>query len=136
MGKTTGFLEFDRESESLRDKEERLHDYKEVYKPVPEEQLRKQAARCMDCGIPFCHSGCPVGNVCPDWNDLVYRGQWEKAWRSLAATNNFPEFTGRLCPALCEDSCVLGIHEGPVTIRMIEKNIIEIIQGKAQVSIK
>jgi len=125
MGKTTGFLEFDRESESLRDKEERLHDYKEVYKPVPEEQLRKQAARCMDCGIPYCHSGCPVGNVCPDWNDLVYRGQWEKAWRSLAATNNFPEFTGRLCPALCEDSCVLGIHEGPVTIRMIEKNIIE-----------
>jgi glutamate synthase (NADPH) small chain len=125
MGKTTGFMEYEREGEHLRDIEERLNDYKEVYKPVPEEQLRAQAARCMDCGIPFCHSGCPIGNICPDWNDLVYRGQWEKAWKSLAETNNFPEFTGRLCPALCEDACVLGIHEGPVTIRMIEKNVIE-----------
>jgi glutamate synthase (NADPH) small chain len=125
MGKTTGFLEFDREAESLRDKNERLHDFKEVYEPVPEDQLRNQAARCMDCGIPFCHSGCPIANVCPEWNDLVYRGQWEKAWKRISQTNNFPEFTGRLCPALCEDSCVLGIHEGPVTIRMIEKNIIE-----------
>jgi len=125
MGKTTGFLEHDRKAENLRAADERLSDYKEVYDPVCEEHLRNQASRCMDCGIPFCHSGCPIGNVCPEWNDLVYRGQWEKAWERLTATNNFPEFTGRLCPALCEEACVLGIHEGPVTIRMIEKNIVE-----------
>ena len=125
MGKTTGFLEFERKTEKMRAAEERLHDYNEVYDPVQEKQLINQASRCMDCGIPFCHSGCPIGNVCPEWNDLVYRGQWKKAWDRLSATNNFPEFTGRLCPALCEEACVLGIHEGPVAIRMIEKNIVE-----------
>jgi glutamate synthase (NADPH/NADH) small chain len=125
MGKTTGFLEFDRKAEHLRSADERLSDYKEVYDPVREEHLVNQAARCMDCGIPFCHSGCPIGNVCPEWNDLVYRVQLAKSWERLTATNNFPEFTGRLCPAMCEEACVLGIHEGPMTIRMVEKNIVE-----------
>ncbi len=125
MGKTTGFLEFDRKAETPRSPEERLKDYKEVYEPVDEKHLRDQACRCMDCGIPFCHSGCPIGNLCPEWNDLTYRGQWEKAWERLSSTNNLPEITGRLCPALCEEACTLGIHEGPVAIRMIEKNIAE-----------
>jgi len=125
MGKATGFLEFDRKAEHLRAAEERLKDYDDVYDPVREDHLRTQASRCMDCGVPFCQSGCPIGNVCPDWNDLVYRGQWQKAWERISSTNNFPEFTGRLCPAPCEEACVLGIHEGPMTIRMVEKNIVE-----------
>ncbi len=125
MGKTTGFLEFDRKTEKMRAAEERLNDYKEVYDPVREDDLRNQASRCMDCGVPFCQSGCPIGNACPDWNDLVYRGKWQQAWERLCETNNFPEFTGRLCPAFCEEACVLGIHEGPTAIRMIEKNIVE-----------
>jgi glutamate synthase (NADPH/NADH) small chain len=125
MGKITGFMEYDRETPQPRPVEERLRDFKEVYQPMDERKIIEQAARCMDCGVPFCHSGCPLGNLCPEWNDLVYRGQWEKAWERLSATNNFPEFTGRLCPALCEESCVLGIHEAPTAIELIEKTIIE-----------
>jgi glutamate synthase (NADPH/NADH) small chain len=102
-----------------------VHDYLEVYNPFPEEKLRSQGARCMDCGIPFCHQGCPLGNLIPDWNDLVYRDQWRLALERLHATNNFPEFTGRLCPAPCEASCVLGINNDPVTIKQIELSIID-----------
>ena len=105
--------------------EERVNDYFEVYYHFPEEKVRTQAARCMDCGIPFCHTGCPVNNIIPDWNDLVYRDQWKEAIRVLHSTNNFPEFTGRICPAPCEAACVLGINEPPVTIKVIEKNIVE-----------
>jgi glutamate synthase (NADPH/NADH) small chain len=105
--------------------EERVNDWKEVYLPYPEEGLRQQGARCMDCGIPFCHQGCPLGNLIPDWNDLVYRDRWETALERLHATNNFPEFTGRLCPAPCEGSCVLGINDDPVTIKSIEVSIID-----------
>ena len=105
--------------------EERVNDYFEVYYLFPEEKVRTQAARCMDCGIPFCHTGCPVNNIIPDWNDLVYRDQWKEAIRVLHSTNNFPEFTGRICPAPCEAACVLGINEPPVTIKVIEKNIVE-----------
>jgi len=103
--------------------EERVHDYFEVYQPFPEEKVRVQAARCMDCGIPFCHTGCPVTNIIPDWNDLVYRDHWKEAIRVLHSTNNFPEFTGRICPAPCEAACVLGINEPPVTIKLIEKRL-------------
>lgn len=125
MGKPDGFLEINRETPSRRPVEERLHDYHEVYKPFPELKLMEQGARCMDCGVPFCHTGCPLGNLIPDWNDLVYRGRWEEAIRRLHATNNFPEFTGRLCPAPCEEACVLGINAPPVTIKNIEQSIIE-----------
>jgi glutamate synthase (NADPH/NADH) small chain len=125
MGKPTGFLEYGRELPPRRPVEERLHDWHEVYKPFPELKLVEQGARCMDCGVPFCHTGCPLGNIIPDWNDLVYRGQWREAIRRLHATNNFPEFTGRLCPAPCEEACVLGINEPPVTIKNIENSIIE-----------
>ena len=104
---------------------ERLHDYREVYNPLPVVTLRDQGARCMDCGIPFCHQGCPLGNLIPDWNDLVYRDQWRAAIDRLHATNNFPEFTGTLCPAPCEASCVLGINNDPVTIKQIEQSIVE-----------
>src|SRR6266700_400418 len=105
--------------------EERVQDYFEVYQPFPEEKVRTQAARCMDCGIPFCHTGCPVTNIIPDWNDLVYRDRWKDAIRVLHSTNNFPEFTGRICPAPCEAACVLGINEPPVTIKLIEKTIVD-----------
>jgi len=105
--------------------EERINDYFEVYYQFPEEKVRTQASRCMDCGIPFCHTGCPVNNIIPDWNDLVYRDHWKEAIRVLHSTNNFPEFTGRICPAPCETACVLGINEPPVTIKVIEKNIVE-----------
>lgn len=125
MGKPTGFMEFNRETPSRRAVDERLHDWHEVYQPFPELKLMEQGARCMDCGVPFCHTGCPLGNIIPDWNDLVYRGRWEEALRRLHATNNFPEFTGRLCPAPCEEACVLGINEPPVTIKNIENSIIE-----------
>jgi len=125
MGKTTGFIEYKREMPAHRPVSERINDWSEVYAPFTEESLRKQAARCMDCGIPFCQSGCPLGNVIPDWNDLVYRGDWKAAYERLAATNNFPEFTGRICPAPCETACVLGIIDDPVTIEQIEKEIIE-----------
>jgi len=125
MGKPTGFKEFDRETPKTRPVAERLGDYREIYKDFPEENLIRQAARCMDCGVPTCHSGCPLGNRIPDWNELVYRGQWREALKQLLATNNFPEFTGRLCPAPCEEACVLSINEPAVTIEYIEKAIIE-----------
>jgi glutamate synthase (NADPH/NADH) small chain len=125
MGNPTGFLEIGRVNFERRPVQERLHDWKEVYKDFPEEKLQSQASRCMDCGIPFCHQGCPLGNIIPDWNDLVYRGQWQEAVYRLLATNNFPEFTGRICPAPCEGSCVLGINADPVTIKNIEVTIID-----------
>ena len=125
MGKVTGFLEYSRETPARREVGERINDYFEVYQPFPEEKVRTQGARCMDCGIPFCHTGCPVNNIIPDWNDLVYRNEWRDAIRVLHATNNFPEFTGRICPAPCEAACVLGINEPPVTIKLIEKTIVE-----------
>ncbi len=125
MGKTTGFLEFDRKVEGYTSVEERIKNYREFTVPLEQKDLKEQGARCMDCGIPFCHSGCPLGNLIPDFNDAVYRGKWEKAADILHATNNFPEFTGRLCPAPCEEACVLGINEDPVSIENIEKNIAE-----------
>ena len=125
MGKVTGFKEYARETPSRRPVAERVQDFREIYQPFPEEKLRTQAARCMDCGVPFCHTGCPVNNIIPDWNDLVYHDEWQDAIRSLHATNNFPEFTGRLCPAPCETACVLGINEPAVSIKAIEKAIIE-----------
>ena len=125
MGKPTGFKEYTRETPTRRPVAERVKDYFEVYQPFPEESVRTQAARCMDCGIPFCHTGCPVNNIIPDWNDFVYHDQWKDAIRVLHSTNNFPEFTGRICPAPCEAACVLGINEPPVTIKVIEKTIIE-----------
>ncbi len=125
MGKTTGFLEFERQDESYKPVKERIQNYKEFTKPLKEDELKNQGARCMDCGIPFCHSGCPLGNLIPDFNDAVYQGKWEKATNILHSTNNFPEFTGRLCPAPCEEACVLGINEDPVSIENIEKNIVE-----------
>jgi glutamate synthase (NADPH/NADH) small chain len=125
VGKVTGFLEIKRKKPSARPIEERRRDWKEVYLPYPVADLEKQAARCMDCGIPFCHQGCPLGNLIPDWNDLVYRHQWQDAIQRLHATNNFPEWTGRLCPAPCEGSCVLGINDDPVTIKAVEVSIVE-----------
>lgn len=125
MGKITGFLEFDRELPKKRAVEQRIHDYKEI-EPLPTDvQANTQAARCMDCGIPFCHNGCPLGNVIPEFNDAVYDKNWKLAYEILSSTNNFPEFTGRICPAPCEASCVLGINKPPVAIEMIEKSIIE-----------
>jgi glutamate synthase (NADPH/NADH) small chain len=123
MGKITGFLEYKRELAERRPAAERIKDWFEIYQPFPGDSLRHQGARCMDCGVPFCHTGCPLTNLIPDWNDLVYRDKWRDAARQLHATNNFPEFTGRLCPAPCEASCVLGINEPPVTIKQIEKAI-------------
>jgi glutamate synthase (NADPH/NADH) small chain len=125
MGKPTGFREYQRELPKRRPVDERIEDYREIYQPFPEEKVRTQGARCMDCGVPFCHTGCPVNNIIPEWNDLVYRDRWREAIRVLHSTNNFPEFTGRICPAPCEAACVLGINEPPVTIKQIEKTIIE-----------
>jgi glutamate synthase (NADPH/NADH) small chain len=125
MGKTTGFIEYARELPQRRPVTQRINDWFEIYQDFPEEKLRAQGARCMDCGVPFCNTGCPVNNIVPDWNDLVYRGRWQEAARQLHATNNFPEFTGRICPAPCEAACVLGITQPAVTIRQIEKSIIE-----------
>ena len=125
VAKPTGFLEFKREMPTRRPVGERVHDWLEVYEDFPVDHLKKQAARCMDCGIPFCHQGCPLGNIIPDWNDLVYREKWHDAIDRLHATNNFPEFTGRLCPAPCEGACVLGINSDPVTIKQVELTIIE-----------
>jgi glutamate synthase (NADPH/NADH) small chain len=125
MGKATGFLEFKRVKSKARPIEERIRDWREVYLPDPVQQVREQGARCMDCGIPFCHQGCPLGNLIPDWNDLASRDQWSAAIDRLHATNNFPELTGRLCPAPCEGSCVLGINDDPVTIKSIELSIVE-----------
>jgi glutamate synthase (NADPH/NADH) small chain len=125
VGKVTGFMEHTREMPARRPVEERVNDFREVYQEFPEQKLRTQAARCMDCGVPFCHTGCPLNNIIPDWNDLVYRDRWKEAIRALHTTNNFPELTGRVCPAPCEPACVLGINEPPVTIKNIEKTIIE-----------
>ena len=125
MGKITGFLEFERQDESYIAPKERIKNYKEFTIPLKEQKLKDQGARCMDCGIPFCHSGCPLGNLIPDFNDKVYQGKWKEAAEILHKTNNFPEFTGRLCPAPCEEACVLGINEDPVSIENIEKNIVE-----------
>ncbi len=125
MGKITGFKEYPRAIPEDRPKETRIKDYKDVHGHFTDEAVKIQAARCMDCGIPFCHKGCPLGNIIPDWNDLVYRNHWKEALESLLSTNNFPEFTGRICPAPCEDSCVLNIQQNPVTIERIEQEIIE-----------
>ncbi|MGH7322473.1 MAG: glutamate synthase subunit beta [Candidatus Rokuibacteriota bacterium] len=125
MGKVTGFLEIQRKKPPARPVQERIRDWREVHLPYPTAEVRNQAARCMDCGIPFCHQGCPLGNLIPDWNDLVYREQWRDAIDRLHATNNFPEWTGRLCPAPCEGSCVLGINDDAVTIKGVELAIIE-----------
>jgi glutamate synthase (NADPH/NADH) small chain len=125
MGKITGFLEFQREKVHKQPVEARLKHWREFEERTPEEVLRTQGARCMDCGIPFCHKGCPLGNIIPDWNDLVYRGRWREAIERLHSTNNFPEFTGRICPAPCEEACVLNINDDPVTIKNIEKHIID-----------
>ena len=125
MGRITGFLEIERELPPRRPIPERLRDWRELEGKHSEDKLQHQAARCMDCGVPFCHKGCPLGNLIPDWNDLIYRGRWGDAIRQLHATNNFPEFTGRVCPAPCEEACVLSINSDPVTIKQIEKQIIE-----------
>jgi len=126
MGKPTGFLEYERALPGKESVESRKRHYREFVDDYTDEQLNRQAARCMDCGIPFCHSGCPLGNVIPEFNDAVYAGRWEEAYHILASTNNFPEFTGRICPAPCESACVLGIHKPPVAIEEIERHIIEI----------
>jgi glutamate synthase (NADPH) small chain len=126
MAKPTGFLEFTRELPQKRSPGERLNDYNEFVERYTDEKLNQQAARCMDCGIPFCHHGCPLGNVIPEFNDAVYRKSWKEAYDILTSTNNFPEFTGRICPAPCETSCVLGINQPAITIEEIEKHIIEI----------
>jgi len=125
VGETSGFMKHDRELPKRRPIPVRIADWKEVYEDFPPEKVRTQGARCMDCGIPFCHTGCPLGNLIPEWNDLVYRDRWDAAADRLHATNNFPEFTGRLCPAPCEAACVLGINEPPVTIKQIEVEIID-----------
>ncbi len=133
MGKPTGFLEFTRELPAKRAVEQRIFDYNEFVLRYENEKLNSQAARCMDCGVPFCHNGCPLGNLIPDFNDAVYRQNWQEAYEILSATNNFPEFTGRVCPAPCESSCVLGINQPPVTIEEIEKHIIEVAFDKGLV---
>src|SRR5580692_11366923 len=125
MGKVTGFLEYEREVPARRPVEERVNDYFEIYQDFGDQKVETQAARCMDCGVPFCNTGCPLNNLIPDWNDLVYRDRWREAVRTLHATNNFPEFTGRICPAPCEAACVLGINAPPVTIKVIERTIID-----------
>ena len=125
MGDIRGFMRHDRELPTRRPVPVRLRDWREVYEPFADEDLRTQASRCMDCGVPFCNSGCPLGNIIPDWNDLVYRDRWHDAIERLHATNNFPEFTGRLCPAPCEGACVLGINADPVTIKQVEVAIID-----------
>src|SRR3954452_24772528 len=123
MGKITGFLEFERSDRDYEPVEERIRHWREFVLPLPDEENKKQAARCMDCGIPYCHTGCPVNNQIPDWNDLVYKDRWEEAARNLHSTNNFPEVPGRFCPAPCEASCTLNIEDNPVTIKTIEQEI-------------
>jgi glutamate synthase (NADPH/NADH) small chain len=134
MGKPTGFMEIERLDDGKRAPNERIGDWNEFLVQLNDDQLRSQGARCMDCGVPFCHTGenignlatgCPVNNLIPEWNDMIYRGQWREALDRLHHTNNFPEFTGRVCPAPCEGSCVLGINEPPVTIKSIERSIID-----------
>src|SRR5476651_1940321 len=130
MGKATGFMEFPRELPEKTPVAERVKNYNEFVSLYTEEKLNEQSARCMDCGIPFCHSGCPLGNIIPEFNDAVYRKNWEEAYHILSSTNNFPEFTGRICPAPCESACVLGINKPAVAIEEIEKHIIEIAYQK------
>ena len=127
MGKPTGFMEYPRRTVPYRDEKQRLKDYREIYTAPDEGRLRRQGARCMDCGVPFCQSatGCPIDNLIPEWNDLVYHGRWQEALQRLHKTNNFPEFTGRVCPAPCEGACVLGINNPPVAIKNIENAIID-----------
>src|SRR6202158_1823987 len=125
MGKITGFLEFERNDRHYAPVEERVRHWREFVLPLPEAETRQQAARCMNCGIPYCHTGCPVHNQIPDWNDLVYSRAWQEAARNLRSTNNFPEFTGRVCPAPCEASCTLNIDDNPVTIKTIECEIVD-----------
>ncbi len=125
MGKDTGFLEHTRELPTRRPVAERVNDYFEIYRDFPLTAVQTQGARCMDCGVPFCHTGCPLSNIIPDWNDFAYRGRWREAIRVLHSTNNFPEFTGRICPAPCEAACVLGINEPPVAIKVIERSIVD-----------
>ena len=125
MGKETGFLELDRHDRSYADPKERLQHYKEFALPLPEPELKGQASRCMNCGIPHCHTGCPVNNIIPDWNHLVYEGDFRNALEVLHSTNNFPEFTGRICPAPCEAACTLNIDDQPVTIKTIECAIVD-----------
>ncbi len=136
MGKPTGFLEYTRVSPSKTPATERVQHFNEFVKPFEPQELNKQAARCMNCGVPFCHSGCPLGNIIPEFNDAVYRESWEEAYEILSSTNNFPEFTGRICPAPCESACVLGINQPPVNIEEIEKHIIEIAFDKGYVKPK
>jgi len=133
MGKPTGFLEYTRVNPSKTAATERVHHFNEFIQPFEPKELNKQAARCMNCGVPFCHSGCPLGNIIPEFNDAVYRESWQEAYEILSSTNNFPEFTGRICPAPCESSCVLGINQPPVSIEEIEKHIIEIAFDKGYV---
>src|SRR6184192_3136813 len=123
MGKITGFLEYEREDRHYEPVEERIKHWREFIHPLPEAENKKQAARCMDCGIPYCHTGCPVNNQIPDWNDLIYQGKWREAALDLHSTNNFPEFTGRICPAPCEEACTLNLENVPVTIKTIEQAI-------------
>jgi len=125
MGKVTGFKEFERKDEAYKPVKQRVDHYNEFTKPLSNAEITKQGSRCMDCGIPFCHSGCPLGNLIPDFNHMVHQGEWKKASWILHSTNNFPEFTGRLCPAPCEQSCVLGLIDDPVAIENIEKSIVE-----------
>ena len=125
MGKVTGFLEIDRQDRKYEPAGDRVRHFREFVIPLDDSQLRQQGARCMDCGIPFCHTGCPVNNIIPDWNDLVYHNRWRDALEVLHSTNNFPEFTGRICPAPCEESCTLNIDDVPVTIKTIECAIID-----------
>ncbi|HHL18122.1 MAG TPA: FAD-binding protein, partial [Thiothrix sp.] len=125
MGKITGFKEFPRIDRDYKGVTERIKHYNEFINPLPDDELTKQSARCMDCGVPFCHQGCPVNNLIPDWNDLVYQGDWEEASRVLHSTNNLPEITGRICPAPCQESCTLNIDDSPVIIKTIECAIVD-----------
>jgi len=125
MGKPTGFLEYQRLDRGYAPVDDRIKHFREFVIPLPEAEIRTQGARCMDCGIPFCHQGCPVNNLIPDWNDLVYRADWRQAVEVLHSTNNFPEFTGRICPAPCEAACTLNIDDNPVTIKTIECAIVD-----------
>ena len=125
MGKPTGFLEYNRELPGAKAPKERIKDYKEFVEPTSDSLIGEQSARCMDCGVPFCHNGCPLGNIIPEFNDAVYQQNWKDAVDILHSTNNFPEFTGRICPAPCESACVLGINQPPVAIELIEKTIVE-----------
>lgn len=134
MGKTTGFMEIERKTDGYQAPAERVKHYKEFIKPLPIEVVSEQGARCMDCGIPFCHNGCPLNNLIPDWNDLVYKNNWKKAIATLHSTNNFPEFTGRICPAPCEEACTLNIQSASVTIREIERNIIDYAWDKGWIT--